>query len=631
MKHVIVGTAGHIDHGKTALVKALTGVDCDRWEEEQRRGITIDIGFAALDLDSDTHLAFIDVPGHERFVKNMLAGAHGIDILLLVVAADESIMPQTREHFEITKLLNVKTGLTVLTKIDLVDSETLEVVVDELRSFLKGSFLENKPVLCVSSKTGAGLEQLRGQLRLLSNEIAAKDSRGYFRLPIDRAFTMKGFGTVVTGTLISGQIHTEDEVEILPRRHRVRIRGIQVHNRPVALATAGQRTAMNLHGVEVTELARGMVVAQCGLFPPTTRLDVELHLLDSSPSPLKSRDRVHFHIGTAEMIAAIHLLHGTTLRPGDTGLAQLVLSSPTVAQPLDRFVIRRLSPVVTIGGGAVLDPLPHRHDHPPAQVLDYLRAVLTRDLDHVVSYLTGESGGAGITMEALTARSGLHPAALGAQLDSLSKQGKIQYLPARIVATAPLLELSQQLSALVNDHHTRNPLVIGIPRQELKERLGAKASSDVFDFLLEKAQRENTLKVSKDLVHAAGRSVTLSAEEDAGKRVILDAFRAAGLAVPSVDEVLAQVKTDRARARQIVQLLVREGKLVRVTSELMFHAESIQELRERLKSRKTSSPRLTVTEFKEMTGVTRKYAIPLLEFLDRERVTRREGDVRVIL
>ncbi|MBZ5553949.1 MAG: selenocysteine-specific translation elongation factor [Acidobacteriia bacterium] len=631
MKYVIVGTAGHIDHGKTALVKALTGVDCDRWEEEKRRGITIDIGFAALDLDSDTHLAFVDVPGHERFVKNMLAGAHGIDILMLVVAADESVMPQTREHFEIAKLLNVKAGLTVVTKCDLVDAETQEVVVRELNSFFQNSFLENRPILSVSSRTGQGLEALKEHLRRLASEVTPKDSGSLFRLPIDRAFTMKGFGTVVTGTLISGQINREDEVEVLPKRKRARVRGIQVHNRSVSSATAGQRTAINLQGVEVNELARGMVLAPGNTFQPTSRLDVELHLLDSAPAPLKSRNRVHFHIGTAEMVATLHLLDRQVLEPGDTGIVQVVLSSPTIAQPMDRFVVRRLSPVVTIGGGMVLDPIPPRRVRADPQVLRFLEAIRARELENIVHHVMEESGTVGVTVKELTLRTGLSPEVLRTQLGTLSSQGKAEQLPARIVSTEHLRRLHQHIATLVSEFHSRNPLAIGISRQELKERLGPRVSDEVFEFMLKKAQQEKSLELSKDLVHSAGRSVSLSTEEDAGKKVILDAFRVAGLSVPSANEVLAQVKIDRSRAGQIVQLLVREGRLVRVTSELMFHADSIQELRNRLLARKSTAPRMTVSEFKELTGITRKYAIPLLEFLDRERVTRRDGDVRVIL
>jgi selenocysteine-specific elongation factor len=631
MKHVIVGTAGHIDHGKTALVKALTGVDCDRWEEEKRRGITIDIGFAGLDLDADTHLAFIDVPGHERFVKNMLAGAHGIDLLMLVVAADESIMPQTREHFEITKLLGIKAGLTVVTKSDLVDADMRQVVVEELRTFLKKSFLADQPVLCVSAKTGDGLDELKKELKRLSAEIPQKSSKEYFRLPIDRAFSIKGFGTVVTGTLISGQVSKEDEVDLLPQRKPVRVRGVQVHNRSVNMAFAGQRTAINLQGVEVVELARGMVLARCKTFQPTSRMDVELALIESAPAPLKNRDRVHFHYETSEMVCTVHLLDRAALKPGERGFAQLSLTTPTIAQPQDRFVIRRLSPMVTIGGGIILDPLPRKHDCLDPLAENFLKAARNGDWPGILQYIISESESKGIIIEDLVARTGLRQEVLQDRLKSLVDQHKIHFLSTRILSTEQLEKLSGQMAALVKEHHTRSPLAIGISKQELKERLGIKVSVEVFEFLLADMVQKKILGISKDLVHAAGRSVALSSEEDTGKKIILEAFRSAGLAVPSVDEVLARLKIDRARAKQIVQLLVREGALVRVTTDLMFHADSIRELRDRLRAWKAKSPRISVGEFKEMTGISRKYAIPLLEYLDRERVTRRDGDARVIL
>lgn len=631
MKNVIVGTAGHIDHGKTALVKALTGIDCDRWEEEKRRGITIDIGFAGMDLSADLHLGFVDVPGHERFVKNMLAGAHGMDILMLVVAADESVMPQTREHFEITKLLDVKTGLTVVTKADLVDAAMREVVVEELRVFLRNSFLEKRPIVCVSSKTGEGMAGLKEQLGKLAAEIPSKNSTDHFRLPIDRAFTMKGFGTVVTGTLISGRVSREDELEVFPQRQRVRVRGIQVHNHSVPEALAGQRTAINLQGIDVGDLRRGMVLAPPNTFQPTPRVDVQLNLLDAAPAPLKNRDRVHFHHGTFEMIATVLLLEKSSLKPGETVLAQMILAAPTLALPGDRFVIRRLSPVVTIGGGKILDPLPERHDSINEQSLEFLRAASDNDRFKSLRFLISESHAVGVTIHDLVARTGLLPAVLRALLEKLQKQGEITELPTRVVSTAPLADWQNRMLSLVQEHHARTPLATGISKQELKERLGARVSTECFEFLIGRTLREKLLQVSGDAIHIAGRRVALSTEEDAGKKMILEAFRAAGLAVPFVDEVLAKLKIDRVRAKQIVQLLVKERILVRVTTDLMFHSDSIAKLIQQLQSRKTVSPRLTVGQFKEMTGITRKYAIPLLEYLDRERVTRREGDERMIL
>lgn len=631
MKYVIIGTAGHIDHGKTALVKALTGVDCDRWEEEKRRGITIDIGFAGLDLDADTHLGFVDVPGHERFVKNMLAGAHGIDLLLLIVAADESIMPQTREHFEIAKLLEVRAGLTVITKSDLVDDAMRQVVVEEAQAFLKNSFLSGQPIVSVSAKTGAGLDELRAHLRNLAQLVPSKNSNDHFRLPIDRAFSMKGFGAVVTGTMISGRVAKDDEVEILPGGRRVRVRGIQVHNRPVAQAIAGQRTAVNLQGIEAGELARGMVLAHGGVFAATTRLDVQLHLLASAPAALKSRDRVHFHQGTSEMIAGVHLFDRATLKPGETAFAQLALAEPAVALPWDHFVIRRLSPLVTIGGGLVLDPLPQRHDTADSFTFEFLEAVRARNFERIVGHLITRAGGRGITRQELIARTGLRDDVVQDQLNSLTGRNVILQLPTRIVSAIVLRQLQDAVTEQVKEHHASSPLAIGIPKQELRERWGNRISDETFERILAQAVLENRLAISKELVHEAGRRVTLSSEEDEGKSVILEAFRAAGLAVPPVDDVLSKVKMDRHRSQQVVQLLVREGALIRVTTDLMFHKDSIEELRDKLRARKATQPKMSVGEFKEMTGITRKYAIPLLEYFDRARVTRREGNARVIL
>ncbi|MDD5541981.1 MAG: selenocysteine-specific translation elongation factor [Acidobacteriia bacterium] len=631
MKYVIVGTAGHIDHGKTALVKALTGVDCDRWEEEKRRGITIDIGFAGMDLDAATHLAFVDVPGHERFVKNMLAGAQGIDLLLLVVAADESIMPQTREHFEIAKLLEVKTGMSVITKSDLVDSETVALVTAEVRDLLKGSFLADQPIVSVSSRTGAGLDELRTTLRGLAQDVRPKNLNGYFRLPIDRAFSMKGFGAVVTGTLISGQVSRDEEVEILPQKQRARVRGLQVHNRPVTTAVAGQRTAINLQGVETDELTRGMVLACVGTFAPTTRMDVQLQLLPSAPAALKNYDRVHLHLGTAETIATVHLLEGGKLAPGEIEFAQISLKHPTLSLPGDHFVIRRLSPMVTIGGGVVLDPAPSKHLRLTPGALAFLQAVTKHDLEQSLLYLISESETSGVTADDLVARTGIRKEVLRAQMDALANQQKILYLTTRIVSKGALQGIQERLAEIVTAYHARQALATGISKQELKVRLGPKVSGEVFEMALAEAVRAKILEVTGDVVHQSGRRVEFSAEEEVGRKVILEAFLAAGLTVPSVDEVLAKLKIDRTRAKQIVQLLVREGFLVRVTTELMFHADSVAELKRRLQARKGSSSRLSITEFKGLTGVSRKYAIPLLEYLDRERVTRREGDERLIL
>ncbi|RMG48984.1 MAG: selenocysteine-specific translation elongation factor, partial [Acidobacteria bacterium] len=357
MKHIIVGTAGHIDHGKTELVKALTGIDADRLKEEKERGITIDIGFAFLTM-GDTRFGFVDVPGHERFVKNMLAGVHGIDLVLLVVAADESIMPQTREHFDICRLLRVKSGLIAITKVDLVDEELLQLVEEEVRDFVRGSFLDGAPIIRVSARTGVGLEELKAALVNLGERIQERQSNAVPRLPIDRVFTKRGFGTVVTGTLVSGTLREGESVEILPRQMGATIRGLQVHNKPVEVAHAGERTAVNLQGVGVEDLQRGDVLVPPRRFRPTSMLDARLELLPTAPQPIENRTRVRFHIGTAEIMARVILLDRESLRPGDAALVQFRLERPTFAVAGDRFIIRRYSPQTTVGGGVILDPLP---------------------------------------------------------------------------------------------------------------------------------------------------------------------------------------------------------------------------------------------------------------------------------
>ncbi|MGH9804076.1 MAG: selenocysteine-specific translation elongation factor, partial [Candidatus Acidiferrales bacterium] len=409
MKHVVIGTAGHIDHGKSALVEALTGTDPDRWEEEKRRGITIDLGFAHLDLaapdGSPLRLGFVDVPGHERFVRNMLAGVGGIDLVLLVIAADESIKPQTREHFDICRLLGIQRGLTVLTKADLVEADVLGLVRLEAEEFLRGSFLEGASIVAVSSKTGAGLEALKAELARAATAVPGKDASQIFRLPIDRAFVMKGFGTVVTGTLVAGSVGREEEVEVFPSGRRLRVRGVQVHGEAVEQAFAGQRTALNLAGVEASELERGITLAAPGFFQATVRVDARLRLLPSA-RPLKDGARVHFHQGTAERIAELRLLEGGKLEPGGEAFAQLRLDAPLLVLPGDRFILRQFSPVITIGGGQVLDIQPRRHKRGDAEVRAFLNTLAGGSRQEVVAALLAQEREGVLEARALVARTG---------------------------------------------------------------------------------------------------------------------------------------------------------------------------------------------------------------------------------
>jgi selenocysteine-specific elongation factor len=636
MKHVIVGTAGHIDHGKSALVLALTGTDPDRWEEEKRRGITIDLGFAHLDLGEDLRIGFIDVPGHERFVKNMLAGVGGIDIVLLVVAADESIKPQTREHFDICKLLGIRQGLIVITKADLVEREVLDLVRLEVQEFVAGSFLDGAPILAVSARTGEGLEELKQELRRLSLELPPKPVDLPFRLPIDRSFVMKGFGAVVTGTLIAGTVEKEAEVEIFPLGRRVRVRGIEVHNAPADSATAGQRTALNLAGVDAKQIRRGMVLAPPGLFQPSVRLDCTLTLLPSA-RPLRNRAQVHFHCGTAETLTTVVLLDGKELAPGATGLVQLRLMDPGLFVPGDRFIVRQFSPVTTIGGGSVLDNQPSKHRLGDAATLESLRILEHGEPGARLELLVQQTGEA--TLAALAARTGWSPADVLRVAKSLETRNRLRFLgqPPNLFTHR---EHFEQLATRIVEHlerfHAADPLVGGLAKEELRSRLGNGAerslpSPTLLNALLQSLAAQGRVDVHGDTVRVGGRQIQLSPEEVAARDQISAAFQKAGLAVPSAREVLEKLPVDRARAEKLLKILLKENVLHKVTEDLIFHQSALGELRRILARRKAQNSRLSVADFKELTGLTRKYAIPLLEYLDRERVTRREGDERIIL
>jgi selenocysteine-specific elongation factor len=636
MKSVIVGTAGHIDHGKTALVKALTGIDADRLEEEKRRGITIDIGFAHLELpapDGETiRFGFVDVPGHERFVRNMLAGVGGIDLVLLVIAADESIKPQTREHFDICRLLSIPRGITVLTKTDAVDRETLDVVRLEVEEYLRGTFLDpaRAPIIPVSSLTGAGLDELKRELTRIALDVPAKDSQAVFRLPIDRVFTMRGFGTVVTGTLFSGSVRLEDEVEIFPAGRRVRVRGIQVHGAAAKEAHAGQRTALNLAGVGTEDLARGMVLAPPGLFNATRNFDVQVTLLPSA-KPLKNRARVHFHVQTAETIATVKLLdRSQALRPGAQAWVRLTLDEPVLVLPGDRFIIRQFSPVVTIGGGVVLDTHPQRTTIPntPFAYDRFLPLMLAGEAQDVLHCRVARRLSEGFTVQDAIAETGWTRNQVEAQINALIKAKRI----IRIGDTLADLNLYESLKAgipaQIESQLERTRLAGGIAKEQLKN---PRTHPAFFERVIADLVKAGKVEVSGDLVCLPGKGLQLRDEEAEAKKIIEQAFQSAGLRVPALKDVLASLKVDRVRSQKIVTLLLRDRVLVKVSDDLVFHRDALEALRRALAGYKAKCVRIDVSRFKDLTGVSRKYAIPLLEYLDRERVTRRVGDEREIL
>jgi selenocysteine-specific elongation factor len=631
-KSVIVGTAGHIDHGKSSLVEALTGTHPDRLEEEKRRGITIDLGFAFLE-ENGVRFGFVDVPGHERFVSNMLAGAAGVDLVLLVIAADESIKPQTREHFEICRLLGVKRGVVALTKSDLVDVDTAGLVRLEIEEYLRGSFLENAPVVPVSVKTQAGLLELKQALSSVAQQITGKDPTHYFRLPVDRAFAIKGFGAVVTGTLISGSVAAGDEVELFPGSQRLRVRGVQSGGKTAERAVAGQRTAVNLAGIEHTALRRGMALATPGKFRETRRVDVRLELLPSAPT-MKQRSRVHFHSGTSETLAETHLYDRRELAPGQSALAQLRLQEEVLVLPGDRFIVRQFSPVTTIGGGVVLDPGARRPTIRDGGRAEFLQTLERGEHGEMLATMT-ERAVLGLRFDEIAARTGWREEEIRATSKKLEDTGQVKSVsaePLMLVSGKLFEEVRQIIAARVERFHKENPLMPGITREDLRSSIGRRVRAETFRAALDDLLTQKKLEAQGEIVKRAGSTITLDPEEARAKEQIATAFAAAGLAVPAVKEVLSKLPVETKRAEKILQILLRDKSLIRVTPELIFHRDALAQLRGQLFAfKKAKGERISVPVFKELTGITRKYAIPLLEYLDRERVTRRAGDERVIL
>lgn len=645
MRSIIIGTAGHIDHGKSALVQALTGKDPDRLPEEKRRGITIDLGFADLDL-GDVRFGFVDVPGHERFVKNMLAGVHGIDAVALVIAADEGVMPQTREHFDICRLLDVRHGLVVLTKTDLVEEELLSLVRAEAEELVAGSFLEGAPIIAASARTGEGLEEFRTALRQIAGHVPARSSDFVARLPIDRAFTMKGFGPVVTGTLVAGEIAAGDELELLPAGVRVRARGVQVHGTPVPHAQAGQRTAVNLAGVDAADIERGMVLAPIGRFHVTQIIDVELSVLPGAPRAIRTRSRLRVHIGSAEVLARVRVLNNRGEIPaGKAGFAQLRFESPVVALHDERFIVRSYSPAETIAGGLVLDPQATKHRGKElAKTHERLRALSDSERPAKFAVFVEASGDKGLRRSDIAARTGwndevVSQVAMGAQEASLETAGEAAIVEAEgvFVARENFERLSRLAVEAVKLHHQREPLSRGLARETLRERHFAHAAPEVFRTVITRLERDGALVAEKDVVRASEHGVELSAADTQLREKIAQAYEKAALEAPSLDQVLVDAgfsTPQRAHARKILQLLIDNGTLVRVQGEMFFHSQALEHLKRLLRqyaAEHEPERLIDVATFKDLAGVSRKYAIPLLEYFDSERITRRAGDKRIIV
>jgi selenocysteine-specific elongation factor len=631
LKQIILGTAGHIDHGKTSLIKAVTGTDTDRLKEEKERGITIELGFASLDLPNGQHVGIVDVPGHEKFVKNMVAGATGIDIVVMVIAADEGVMPQTREHMEICTLLGIKHGFVALTKIDMVDEEWLELAMEDVRDFTAGTFLENTPIVPVSAVKEKGLQEFSRILETICNQVPERSLSSLFRLPVDRVFTMKGFGTVITGSLISGRVQVGDTVMIYPSMITSKVRGIQVHNQGVNMAEAGQRTAINFQGLEKAAIKRGEMLALPGTLKPSFMVDLQLQYLASNKKPIKNRTRVRFHTGTSEILGNLVLLDREELPPGEKAAVQLRLDEPVCLVKDDRFVIRSYSPVRTIGGGQVLNPIPPKHKRFKADVVEGLQSIAERSAEDLIAYNIDQTGFAGASFSDLVLMTNISEKSLDQQLQALLSRKTVLLVDrdSRIfMHTSSFQQLRQDLTGHLERYHKTNPLKAGMPKEELKTKLPPNLSPKLFNLLINQMLKDGEISVVEDTVHLASHTVALGADQEDIRDKIIKTYRESGLQPPYFKELGKQLTADPARARDVLNLLVKEGRLVKVKEDLFFDTDAVTRLKQRLVEFLTVHGEISTPQFKEMTAASRKYVIPLIEFFDAQNFTIRIGDIR---
>ena len=627
MAYLIIGTAGHVDHGKTMLVKALTGIDTDRLKEEKERGISIELGFASLLLPDGKRAGIVDVPGHEKFIKHMLAGAGGIDLVLLVIAADEGVMPQTREHLDIIQLLQINRGVIALNKVDLVDEEWLALVREDVREFLASTSLKDASLVEVSAVTGQGLAELHSALNqaaVLCLQEKKSSDYGKIRLPIDRVFSVAGFGTVVTGTLWSGAISPGDNLTIMPPEIPIRVRGLQVHGESVAAAKAGQRVAVNLSGVEKSEIARGDVLTSPKSFFPSLRLDARLFLLPHANKALKHRTRVRLYLGTAEVLGRIRLLDREELSPGDTAYIQMELEEKVVALKGDRFIIRSYSPVLTIGGGTVIDPVPPKHKRRRPEILQMLELKDYGTPEEIIMfYLTKQA--ALLTLEELSTTKEI--------IFDLTAAGKIKVITGDnqeyFVASAVYHSWVEKIKAHLQSYHQQYPLREGCPREDLRARFFSSLNPRLFQFLLRTIAQENIIKLSGQVVVLADFVPQLIGEQQKIARQIEKIYRERSCQPPGWPELVKQMGIDESQAQEVREFLFRQGTLIKITDELYFHATVFDQIKKLIKNYLQEKKEISIGEARDLLNTSRKYVLPLFEYLDREHLTLRVGDKRV--
>ena len=631
MKQIILGTAGHIDHGKTSLIKALTGIDTDRLKEEKQRGITIELGFAHLALPSGQRIGIVDVPGHEKFVKNMVAGATGIDLVALVIAADEGVMPQTREHLEICQLLNVKHGLVVLTKIDMVESDWLEMVKEDVSEYLAETFLRDAPILEVSSVNGEGIEDFLKAVDQLIEKIPERDSGYFFRLPVDRVFTMKGFGTVITGTTISGKIRTGEEITIYPQEIHSKVRGIQVHNNETEEVGTGLRTAINLQGVEKAQIQRGNILATKDSLRKAYMLDVSLDLLPDAARKLKNRAKVRFHTGTAEIMATVILLDREELEPGDSCFAQLRLQEPTAVIPQDRYILRSYSPVRAIGGGEILNALPQKHKRFSETVMSELNILKDGDRKQKIEQFILAGRINGMDRNELQFLTNTSKKAFEDNIKDLLAQKKVsQYIkdPPTYIHSKIKGKNREEIIQILNRYHQKNPLKPGVQKEELRSQSFGSFNPRLFHHVLDELTKEGEVVQEQESVRLKDHQVTLAQDQEKARGKIEEIYQKGGLQPPYFKELKDKLGIDTGK--EVLDLLVNKGLLIKVKEDLYFHQQPLEDLKNRLIDFLSNNNEITTPQFKEMTGASRKYTIPLLEYFDKTQLTVRVGDSRVL-
>ena len=629
MKNIIVGTAGHIDHGKTTLIKALTGRNTDRWEEEQRRGITIDLGFTYFDLKNGDRVGIIDVPGHEKFINNMVAGVVGMDLVLLVVAADEGIMPQTREHMDILGLLGIKKSILVINKCDLVDEEWLELVEEEIQEELEGTFLEGAPVVKVSAATGQGLDELTDTIQqLMSDEVVAKDTQTIPRLPIDRAFTLSGFGTIITGTLISGTITREDVLEMYPIGKECKIRNIQVHGQNQDKCYAGQRVAINLSNVKKKEIRRGCVLAPKNSMKNTDLLDVKLKVLEDSMRILTNHERLHLYTGTSEILCRAVLLDKEQIGPGEEGLVQLRLEEEIAVKRGDRFVVRFYSPMETIGGGIVLEPNPVRKKRFDAQAIEELKKKESGSLGDVMELQIKEHGDTMITLAELAKVMAHSVDELKEYLEELEESGTIFVFPMKkdtyLWHRDSEFAVRQKIEETLQKYHSEHPYRYGMKKAEIHNTFLKKIKPNIFDAYIERMTGENVYGRREEYLSLPGYEVPKDAMYLQTEKLIEDTFEKAGYDFVRFSEIDFG-KIPRQTAEDVVLMMIDEGKVIRINEEMFTMKHLMDEAKEKIQNHLKEENLITIAQVRDMFATSRKSAKPILEYMDSIKVTKKTG------